>query len=257
MPKKTTKLRPAPTAEARIAWLLNFLQTDIATMRMGAYLDLSVDVTYYLLDPQVNIMQGASIHGDETDDLITARRLAEGEHKFDAAGIETPFRPNFIDGTSEIGKEQFAEEDVALIPRTTLIELQRWLRDGLFELHTKRVWTPFPDNRRPQFTLQALEDGSFLRAYGGPEVLPILKLSAIDLIVQWSPRLRRCKNDECGITFMPTHGHQHFHDPACSEIVRQRRHRNTPRDYTAEEARRAQRELDRKKATTTQKGRTR
>lgn len=196
-PKRTPKAEAVLPAETRVRTLLTFLQNDVATLRQGALLDVAEDLSRVLGEP------GDETFPDFTDDLN--------------ASEDVPF-------------EQLAE-----IPRASLLVFQNTLRDGMRRLYAGNAWSPLPLPVELRPTYQVV-GGVLVRRYEGLYEHAVMA-HAMDLLVQFWPQIRRCERRDCGKFFLPSHGRQRHHDPSCSNIERSRRYVKK-RDYTKEKERR-------------------
>ena len=112
------------------------------------------------------------------------------------------------------------------------------------------------DHDPPRWVYERQADGTIARRYEGP-LGTVLLASAADLLVAWWPQLRRCEHEECAALFLPDHGRQHYHVPACRQAAYRNRNK---RDYSEEHEERVRRESGnpnlktRKRTKTKQKG---
>lgn len=252
MAQKTrkTKQPSESSADKRMAWLLAFLDRDVTTLRVGELLDLGVDVTRYLLDPRATIAPGE----DDADAVILYRGIIKDEGRplpKSLKGVVQGMRerPASIDPNDRTGTEGITDDDVMSLKRPFLQKLQDTLRGGMRNLFDGKAWVPFDGNVvPPKLLIQRRRDGTLGRSYYAGPILPVLLASAIDLLAEFWPQIRRCANPDCAggqpVFFLPSHGRQIFHSPKCSGIVRQKR--LPPRNYAEEERRRAQQEFDKK-----------
>jgi hypothetical protein len=229
---KKKKKAPAPSADKRVAWLLAFLDRDVTALRVGELLDLGVDVVRYLLDPRATIVPGE----DDAEAVIFLKAISKDEA-----------RPAWLPEGDVTGTENITEDDVLALKRPLLQRLQDTLRLGMRDLARGKAWVPFDGNVvPPKLRVQRRRDGTLGRSYYAGPILPVLLASAIDLIAQFWPQIRRCQYAPCGKFFIPDHGHQRFHDPKCSGLSRQERFQvEHPRDHKQELIRRN--ELDNKR----------
>ena len=127
-----------------------------------------------------------------------------------------------------------------------MANLQQQLRGGLDAFETKGQWSPFKLKapvEAPHWFFEQRGDGTIGRSYTGkPSTITIA--TAADLLAEWWPQLRRCKYEQCREWFLPRHGRQRYHDPACSHHFRQAAFTSKhPRDYHAEYVKRVTREV--------------
>ncbi len=173
---------PEPSPEERLHFLLDFIRTDISTLRPGDWLNLRVDFARYICP------------------------------------------------------EAYRASDLQEVVQ----EWHRAVRAGLDALWRDRSWHLTQPLEQKLVHLQQQRSGVLLRVYGRPSLQVAAMSAAVDLIVAWYPQLRRCK--QCQAWFLPRHGRQLFHDPACSVEARWKRFApKRERDYHAEYARRVKR----------------
>ena len=125
-----------------------------------------------------------------------------------------------------------------------LADVQHDLRQGFDRLHSVGNWHPFGglEDPAPHWVLWRLDDGTLVRRYAGVTKL-IFMAAAADLLVDWWPKLRRCKHEVCRTWFLPRHGRQIYHDARCSQQARWKNFApKRTRDYHAEYARRVERD---------------
>jgi hypothetical protein len=252
MKKKPSRRRPAPkevapepSSQQRVTWLLDFLQRDVASLRVGELIDVGIDAVRYLLDPKAVISRG----DDDADAVVFFKGVLEWEKK-----IGPP--PEWIPLGDATGTEDITEDEVFTLKRPLLQAFQNKLRLGIQQLHEGQGWFPFDaDMAPPKLLVQRREDGTLGRSYYAGPILPVLLASAIDLLTQSWPEIRRCKYEPCGKFFLPGHGRQLFHDSKCSGLYRWNRYiAEHPRDYKQEMIRRH--ELETKRVRTHGKKRT-
>jgi hypothetical protein len=217
---------PEPTADDRAAWLLEFLDRDVATLRAGEMLDLGVDVVRYLLDPRAVVVPGA----EEAEAVILVKEALRDSGK----------RPSWIPEGDVTGTEHITADDVMALKHPLFQKLQDTLRQGMLKLANGKPWIPFDDDLLPpKLQVQRRRDGTLGRSYYAGQVLPVLIASALDLLTQFWPQIRRCQYEPCGKFFLPSHGRQAFHSPKCSGLSRQKRFQaEHPRDHKQELVRR-------------------
>ena len=201
--------RLLPSSRERVLWLLRFLQQDLATMTAGQRMDFSSQARRYLHDP-------AAVDTTAPDVYTAALAKQKGEPVPE--------------------------------PPVPLEQLHAELTQGLSTLNTPGLaWVL---NKAPRVVVeraveseddragQAHRLGRLVRRYRA-DPLTLLTVSAADLLIEWSPHLRRCQRDTCGALFLPRHGRQKFHDPACAFRSRWAKYASKrTRDYHDEYARR-------------------
>jgi hypothetical protein len=217
---------PEPSADMRAAWLLGYLDRDVRRLRVGEMLDLGVDVVRYLLDPRATVAPG----GEDAEAVVLFKEALRDRSK----------RPSYIPEGDVTGTEHITSDDVTALKPPLLQKLQDTLRQGMRTLADGKPWVPFDgDIVPPKLRIERRRDGTLGRSYYAGPVLPVLIASAIDLLTQFWPQIRRCQYAPCGKFFLPTHGRQAFHSPKCSGLSRQARFQaEHPRDHKQELARR-------------------
>ena len=65
----------------------------------------------------------------------------------------------------------------------------------------------------------------------------IFLASAVDLLIESWPQLRRCEHEGCRSLFLPEHGRQHYHAPACRQAAYRLRNKGK-RDHSGEHRKR-------------------
>jgi hypothetical protein len=199
--KQTPPARaPVPPERERIVWLLEFLRRDLTELRSGERIDLNDDMN---------------------------RLLSYRDPAIDLASVEPP------DGYAFALAKMRGAPDVSW-PDSLVLEVQTSLKAGVALLEAGRSWKPFDKAQHPVFTLQA--DRTIARQYKGGSYATVMLASAIDLLVQWWPQLRRCAYEPCSVLFLPEEGRQKYHDPRCSG--RARFYRLPPRNHQREKERR-------------------
>lgn len=113
--------------------------------------------------------------------------------------------------------------------RVMLADLQKRLRRGIATLESKGRWSL----RSPDRYDLVMNEGRLERHYRGGLTAVFLSTAADVLVGCW-PQLRHCALASCRALFLPTHGHQCYHSPKCSNTERQARFR----DYGQEKERR-------------------
>jgi hypothetical protein len=132
--------------------------------------------------------------------------------------------------------------------RGVLADAQGAVLDGLNRLSSDDVWEPFPDGSEPEWRLQRTDDGKHLMRFYVGDIRTIFVAASADLVLEFWRGMRRCEREECDRWFLPRHGKQKYHDPACSVRVRQAKYKSK-RDYSREYKDRVTREA-KKKVTT-------
>lgn len=204
-----------------IDWLLAFLRRDLHELRPGERTDLARDVRRYL-DPS-----GVQARAGE---------------------------PNPLARLTDAGNEETATTDAQ---RDALLrQLQATLMAGISDFEHQGEWRVFEDKWRWLKAVGAGPDDSevltgrggltwvFRRLPNGPvgryfegDLSSVLLATAANLLMRWWPELRRCAH--CDTLFMPSHGRQQYHAPACSSNARWKKFALTrQRDYHAEYKRR-------------------
>jgi len=230
---------PESKSQQRLEWLLEFLQLDVAALRVGGLLDTSADVVAFLVDPR---MEFPAENRDA--DTIGFYRDVLGSGRSD----ERKARPARDQLPEPAGTEHISEDDVFVLQRPLLQELQARLLQGMHTLADGGEWWPFGAAvAPPQAVIRRLEDGTLCRSHVAGPLLPILLAAAIDLLLQWWPKIRRCRLASCGRFFLPKDGHQVFHDPKCSATARWSRY-SPKRDHQKELIRRVELESQREQA---------
>ncbi len=215
---KPPKAPEAPDKGERLRWLLDFIQRDLAALRPGERLDLTADC----------------------DRLLHWR-----DPSIDLASVEPPDSFAF-----ELSKLNGAP-DVSYFDALVL-NVQASLKIGVEHLEAKRSWKPIiKDALQPVFTVQ--NDNTIARHYRG-SYGAIMLASAVDLLVEGWPSLKRCELSTCKRLFLPDDGRKRFHETKCGNLSRFRSAaaKRKPRDYVREEQTAARRDLERKKKTTRQ-----
>lgn len=231
--------RLEPTSEERVHWLLDFLPLDVGSLRVGGLLDTSADVIAYLVDPRLEFPQ----ENPDADTILFFRDAPPDGTRVRRAGRRTARTD-----TAAKGQEHITEADVFVLQRPLLQELQAQLLRGMHTLADGGDWSPFGvASEQPQSLIRRLEDGTLCRSHVAGPLLPILLSAAVDLLLQWWPKIRRCRLASCGRFFLPSDGHQVFHDPKCSAAARWSRY-SPKRDHKKELIRRVELESQRKKA---------
>ena len=199
---------PEKSSQERVEWLLEFLRRDVADLTLGAVYDFKSGIFPYLHEPDL-----AAVTDFPPQEMI-------------ALGPIPPSREGVtLDEALDIGRDYMAA-------------LQHKLREGLEALEAKGQWWPFemkgPD--APHWFFEQRNDGTIRRSYGGTHSTITLAIAA-ELLVQWWPDLRRCGYEGCRCWFLPRHGRQRYHAPACRQANFRRQEREKrDRDYQAEYA---------------------
>ena len=174
----------------RLLWLLDFLSRDIAALRTGELLDLRDDIIAFCLS--LNSSVGA----------INVMSKRDRQDMY------------LLAGTFEKGHDRLVEK-----LRDLLGELQSSILNGVSQLRSGEVWSPFEVGKGPEWELQLRKDGTVRRKFSS-ELRQGFLASAADLLSRWWPALRRCAHEPCGALFLPRHGRQKYHDPGCSQRTR-------------------------------------
>lgn len=202
--------QPDPMSDhERIDWLLEFLRLDIQHLRDGEMLDLRTDVTNFCLSSG---RIAAIIPSDsERDQKASAFLWAEEEGPEQllpvgsvGAGWNLIWRIQLM---VEVGIRNL--EDSHENPKGILAS-------------TGHVWKPFGTGDAPTWQLELRDDGTVSRRYVAPLRQAFVAVAA-DLIQEYWPLLRRCKDEPCGTLFLPSHGAQNYHEPACSQRTRSKK----------------------------------
>jgi len=189
-----------------IAWLLAFLQRDIAGLPPRELLALRNQVFHYLHEEQLATLT------DPTDDELYSLG---------------PVPPRQPDRTSE---------QVIAAACQLITALQNELRAGLQALEAG-AWHPFVhQGPAPRWSLERRGDGTIQRAYMG-SWHTITLASAADLLGRWWSQLRRCEYESCRAWFLPNHGKRRHHSLRCATRARYQRFK-PKRNYKNEYARR-------------------
>src|SRR5687767_4270467 len=151
------------------------------------------------------------------------RLLHYRDPAIDLASVEPP------DGYAFALAKMKGAPDVSW-PDSLVLEVQTKLKAGIAHLEAGRSWQPFEKAQDTVFTLQA--DKTIARLYRGGSYATVMLASAIDLLVQWWPQLRRCAYEPCSVLFLPEEGRQIYHDKKCSALARW--HRLPPRNHQRE-----------------------
>jgi hypothetical protein len=184
---KTKRTPPAPPSvppdRERINWLLEFLRRDLTALRAGERLDLRDDMNRLLAyrDP------ASSMPSEPPDGYAFALAKLKGA------------------------------PDISW-PDSLVLEVQTKLTAGIALLEAGRPWKPFDKAQHPVFTRRA--DNTIARQYQGGSYGTVMLASALDLLVQWWPQLRRCAYPPCHVLFLPEEGRQKYHDKKCSANAR-------------------------------------
>ena len=195
-----------------IVWILDFLQRDFAAMLPGELFDLKNEVF-----PHLHEAQKATVDGFEDPDM--------------RALLPAPI----------------AEFDEILEQARGLLEgIQGVLQAGMTELEAGRMWFPFShDEEGPRWILEPAPDGTISKSYKG-KWRTITIATASEALARWWPNIRRCKDESCRVWFLPRHGKQRYHNPACSARVRRAKYEpGRKRDLKAEYQARTLREANR------------
>ena len=198
----------------RTQWLLDFLRRDMKALSPGELLDLRLEVYRFAVGVPLRASLDGDPHWPADDEDYSARDILGRLQSSIASGIEA------------------------------LQDGRRWLPFGLAarELadykrrygHTLKVSDSMAPKTRPVWIVEPCDDGTIRRCYSAGIDTSFL-LAAVDLLIQSWPQLRNCKHGGCGVLFLPRHGRQRYHQPACSNRARQAKHApKQKRDYAVE-----------------------
>ena len=226
------------TPEARLRFLLQFLERDLSTLREGERIDLEADVVKYFKDPAMPV--------DEPP----------------PDGWSPSLKRDVLPATSNLSDLQSAlrqgVERLGVVGWTwhpSLSPAPRTERHGDGTSVVRHSLLPPPSTRR---SFERRADGTVALRHSGP-LDAVLLFSAADVLVTGWPKLRRCEWEPCNRLFLPEHGHQRYHDAKCSGKMRQERlaseKKKGTRNYQQEKANAVRREeLKTKKRRTLGKG---
>lgn len=189
--------------QTAIDWLLEFLRADLASLAATRL---------------ITVRQNVFVHLHETS------RATVTEVDRDREALR-PVHPG-------------AEGRVVIAAaRDLLTRLQTRLREGLNAWSQNVWWSPFAGGQAsPSWSTEPQSDGTIRRVHTG-SWFTITTATAVDVLMQWWPRLRRCQNEACRVWFLPAHGRQYFHDERCASQARYQRYK-PKRNYKDEYARR-------------------
>ena len=174
----------------RTRWLLGFINEDLGTLTPGGLLDLWIEVSRF--SKAASTVAGVRHNRAEYEQFIRLRREPQ------------ELMPDSIEFMSD---------------------LQTEVRLGVDLLASEKSWKPIARGEgAPRWVLEIDNSGSLVRRYEGP-LKPVFLHAVSDLLLEYWPQLHRCEDDTCGKWFLMRHGKQKYHDPACSNRVRQRRFR--------------------------------
>ena len=205
---------PEPTDRMRIAWLLDFLRCELEQLRFGELIDLQDEAIRFRDGPQL-------------------QRTLEEVIAQSKAGFEEWYERKFDPPITLLGTRDEIETDA----RKRLEGLQDRLRAGLASIEAADAWPLFHKGGAPQWIVEPRPDGTLERRFAGdlPEVFLAF---AAAILVRWWPQLQKCAHDLCGTRFLPHHGRQRYHEPACRQAAYRARNQ---RDYSAEHEQRVRR----------------
>ena len=186
--------RPAPSTRERAEWVLEFLRRDVVDLSPGEVIDLR-------------------------DDIIRFRHGTIEVESFDLDELHALFPWDFSRAQQGVQKSVRSDPSRPVIAATRELatDLQGRLREGVAALEADGRWQPFATNKpAPHWSIHRRPDGTFERRYAGRQSTVFLA-SSIDCLLEWWPELRRCHHEPCNALFLPRHGRQRYHAPACRQ----------------------------------------
>jgi len=234
-----------PAGRERVRWLCEFLLADLSEPRHDELLALGVDAARYLLGPQARL--------DEDERVM----LTGSDEREEDTETGVPYPPSLVAAVRRLSVLRRLQA-VVRAGTDALDSESRWAVSDVVmvsDLESTEKVQPAP----PAWVLEEQDDGTIARRYEG-DVGAVLAASAAGLIAEWWPELRRCDYDRCGALFLPEHGRQRYHQPACSNRARQARHvaeNGSPdqeRDHSEEYRRRLRRDAGERCRATTNAG---